>query len=179
MLSQTSEYALRAAACLAREVGTPRTAQDLAAATRVPPGYLAKVLQQLVRAGIVRSRRGLGGGFELTRALERISVLDVLDAVDPIRRIDRCPLALPEHAGVLCALHRRLDDAYALVEETFRATALADLLRPPQRRGAPPAWPPPVASTLRSAPRSGSARGARRARAARSAGGPKRKASSK
>jgi len=173
MLSQTSEYALRAAACLAREAGTPRTAQDLAAATRVPPGYLAKVLQQLGRADIVRSRRGIGGGFELTRAPERISVLDVLDAVDPIRRIERCPLALPEHAGALCALHRKLDDAYALVEETFRATALADLLRPPQRRGAPPAWPPPAPSVSRAA----SAPCARRARAPRAAAGAKRKAS--
>lgn len=143
MLSQTSEYALRAAAFLAREEGIPHTAQEIAAATQVPAGYLAKVLQQLARAGVVRSQRGVGGGFVLARPPDAVSVLEVLNVVDPIQRIARCPLGLPEHAEVLCALHRKLDDAYAVVEASFRDSSLADLVRTSPRRGAPPAWPPP------------------------------------
>jgi len=144
MLSQTSEYALRSAAFLAREEGTPRTISEVAAATQAPRGYLAKVLQQLARAGVVRSQRGLGGGFVLGRPAMQISVLEVLSAVDPIRRIVRCPLGLPEHSKALCVLHRKLDDAYATIESSFRDTMVGDLLVAPLSRAAPPPWPPPV-----------------------------------
>ena len=157
MLSQTSEYALRAAAFLASEVDTPRTVEAIAGRTQVPRDYLAKVLQQLAKAGIVRSQRGLGGGFVLARTPDRISILEVLNAVDPIRRIERCPLSLPEHAKQLCALHRQLDDAFAAAEASFRDSTLGDLVRPPSHRDAPPAWPPsalPKRARAASKPRS-------------------------
>ena len=152
MLSRTGEYALRAVAFLAGRQGVAWTVQQIAPETRVPRGYLAKVLQQLVRAGLVRSQRGVGGGFVLARPAASISVLEVLNAVDPIRRIRRCPLDLPEHRGTLCALHRRLDDAYATIEESFARTRLSDLVGAPARRGAPPAWP---RGLVRAAPRRG------------------------
>ena len=158
MLSQTLEYALRAAASLAGSQGTARTAEEIAAATRVPSGYLAKVLGQLARAGVVRSQRGLGGGFALARPAEEISILEVASAVDPIQRIERCPLGLPEHARGLCALHQRLDEALATVETSFRTSSVADLVASPARRGDPPAWPPKPAA----APGSMKPRAARR-----------------
>ena len=142
MLSQTSEYALRAAVSLAGEPGQARTAAELATATHVPAGYLAKVLQSLARAGVVRSQRGLGGGFVLARPPAEISAYEVLNAVDPIRRIESCPLKLAAHRHALCPLHRRLDDAYALIEESFRSTSLAELATDPKRRDMAPAWPP-------------------------------------
>jgi Rrf2 family protein len=141
MLSQTLEYALRAAVFLASEEGTPRTAQEIAAATSVPSGYLSKVLQQLVRGGIATSQRGLHGGFLLARAAAAVPILDVVNAVDPIPRIRSCPLGLAEHARELCALHRTLDDAYASIEASFAGSTLADLRGSPARRGDPCAWP--------------------------------------
>lgn len=128
MLSQTTEYALRAVVFLGESYGEPRTTREVAEATRVPGGYLSKVLQALSRAGLVRSQRGLHGGFTLRRAPQHISVYDVIQTVDPIRRIVSCPLELPEHSGQLCALHRRLDDALATIEATFRATSIAQVI---------------------------------------------------
>ena len=58
MLSQTVEYALRAATFLATSADEPRTVEQIADATRVPMAYLAKVMQALVRGGIVSSQRG-------------------------------------------------------------------------------------------------------------------------
>ncbi len=141
MLSQTVEYALRAAVFLASEAPAPRTARQIAAAARVPPGYLAKVLQQLVKAGLTSSRRGLHGGFLLARPAPQIPVLDVVNAVEPIRRIRRCPLGLAAHAGELCALHRTLDDAFATIERSFAVVTLADLAGSRPGRGDPCAWP--------------------------------------
>ncbi len=131
MFSQTSEYALRAIVWLAAHLAEPQTTQQIAAATRVPAGYLAKVLQSLGRAGLVNSQRGLYGGFTLTRPPGGISVLEVINAVDPIRRIESCPLGLASHGKDLCALHRRLDDAIAHVEQVFSQSTLADLLAEP------------------------------------------------
>src|SRR5262249_55520292 len=116
MFSQTAEYALRAVVCLGAQDPRPLTTQTIAEQTQVPAGYLSKVLQGLGRAGLVESQRGLRGGFVLARRLDEISVLDVINAADPLRRIRSCPLGLVAHGVRLCPLHRRIDDTIALVE---------------------------------------------------------------
>lgn len=131
MLSQTVEYALRAATFLASTPESSRTVEQIAAATRVPVAYLSKVLQQLVRTGIVASRRGIGGGFTIARPPSRLCILEIVAAVEPIRRIDTCPLGLAAHGRRLCPLHRRIDDALAAMERAFATTTLADLLAEP------------------------------------------------
>lgn len=128
LISQTTEYALRAAVILARESGQWLTNQQIAEASGVPAGYLAKILRLLARADLVASQRGVGGGFTLARHASEISLLDVFDAVDPIVRIRRCPLNLPQHRDRLCPLHQTLDDAIAGVQETFAAKSLEELV---------------------------------------------------
>ncbi len=129
MISQTSEYALRAIVCLAHAPDAAMTAREIATLGKVPPGYMAKVLLSLARAGVVRSRRGLNGGFVLARPATEMTVLDVVNAVDPIRRIHTCPLGRPEHGEHLCALHQRLDLVSGLVADSLAASSIADLLQ--------------------------------------------------
>lgn len=129
MITQTAEYALRAAVCLAADPGRPFTTPEIARLARVPADYLAKVMRALVRSGLVRSRRGKGGGFVFAGPPAEITVLAVVNAVDPIRRAGGCPLGLPAHAGGLCPLHRRLDEAAAAVEHALGATPINDLLQ--------------------------------------------------
>jgi len=128
MISQTVEYALRAVVHLAAESPQSCTTQQLASVTQVPAAYLSKVLQNLVRAGIVKSQRGIGGGVSLASTPESLTILDVVNAVDPIQRIQACPLDLKTHAATLCPLHRRIDNAMAEVENAFRSTTLAEVL---------------------------------------------------
>ncbi len=135
MLSQTAEYALRAAVCLAASPDERLTTPRIAAITRVPAGYLSKVLQALARAGLVESYRGLGGGFVLARPAAELTVLEVINAVDPIRRITTCPLHIAAHGTSLCPLHRRLDGAIAAVEVAFAATTIAEILAEPEGAG--------------------------------------------
>ena len=136
MISQTAEYALRAVVYLADQDGSPRTTQQIAEVTQVPAGYLAKVMQSLCRAGLIRSQRGLYGGFTLTGDPAEMTVLEVIDTVDPVRRIERCPLGNPQHDAQLCPLHRRLDDAAALVEESFGEATVDQLRTQPRTRKA-------------------------------------------
>ena len=133
MISQTIEYALRAVVHLASESPRPRTTDQIAEITRVPRAYLSKVLQSLSRAGIVHSQRGLGGGITLTKPPAELTILEVVNAVEPIQRIRTCPLGLEAHGIHLCPLHKRLDNAMAMVENAFANSTLAEILAEPNR----------------------------------------------
>ena len=128
MVSQMVEYALRAVVMLAQHDPNPCTAKKIAELTRVPGPYLSKLMGNLVRAGMVRSQRGLHGGFVLTTKPNKLTIWDVVDAVEPIQRIHECPVGIQSHKGVLCPLHRRLDDAMGLVEKAFKKASLSELL---------------------------------------------------
>ncbi len=128
MISSTAEYALRSIVHLAEQPETAKTAREIAEVTCVPHGYLSKVLRQLADAGLVRSQRGLGGGYTLAHVPSKISVLDVLNAVDPIQRIRSCPLELKSHRKKLCALHHTLDNALSLIEQAFSECTIETLL---------------------------------------------------
>lgn len=127
MISQTAEYALRAIVYLADQ-DAPRTTAQIAETTKVPAGYLAKVMQSLSRAGFVKSQRGLNGGFTLASDPHELSILAVVNAVDPIQRFPECPLGIANHGRRLCPLHHRLDQAAAMVEKAFGETMVAELL---------------------------------------------------
>lgn len=131
MISQTAEYALRAIVYLADQRGAPRTTAQIAEATQVPPGYLAKVMQSLSRSKLVHSQRGLNGGFTLQRDPAGLAMLEIIAAVDPIRRFHECPLGLATHHADLCPLHRSLEEAAQLLEKKFGETSMADLLKAP------------------------------------------------
>jgi Rrf2 family protein len=130
MISQTAEYALRAMVFLAGQ-SEPRTTQQIAEVTRVPAGYLSKVMQSLAKARLVHSQRGLHGGFTLIKPADELTVWEVVEAVDPIQRIRTCPLGLKSHGTNLCPMHKRLDDALATVETSFRNSTVRELLSEP------------------------------------------------
>jgi Rrf2 family protein len=127
MLTKTAEYALRAVASLAQEGQQARSADDLAEQTQVPRRYLHKVLQDLCRAKLVRSRSGPGGGYTLVKLPDQISILDVVNAVAPLRRIHSCPLGIESHSK-LCPLHKELDRAYAETEKSFALVTIGQLV---------------------------------------------------
>ena len=126
--SLTTEYALRAALSLATAAPEPLTTAQIADRTRIPAGYLSKVLQKLGRASIVRSQRGLRGGFTLARTPDLVTALDVVNAVNPIRRIRECPLGLVRHSQNLCPLHHQMDAALETLERVYGGMRLSDLV---------------------------------------------------
>lgn len=119
---------MRAVLALAAGSGSPMTTRQIAETMKVPQSYLSKVLQALVRGGLVFSTRGLKGGFVLIRPPEEVTLLQILNSVNPLQRIESCPLDLDDHHTALCPLHRRLDQAMGMVEEAFSETTLAEIL---------------------------------------------------
>ena len=119
---------MRAVLALAASGGRSMTTQQIADTMRVPRSYLSKVLQSLVHAKLVVSKRGLTGGFMLARKPEDLNLLEIHEAVSPFERIESCPLDLEGHGSELCPLHRRVDEAMGLVQEAFSNTSLAEVL---------------------------------------------------
>lgn len=133
MFSQTVEYALRAVVYLAYEAPEARTTEQIHKATKVKKAYLSKILQGLARKGIVTTQRGIGGGVALAKSPEELTILDVVNAVEPLMRIKTCPLGLQSHGVRLCPLHRRMDLALESVETAFGNSTLAEVLAEPSK----------------------------------------------
>lgn len=122
-LSKSSRYALYAALEMAMAGDRLVTVAQVAGPHGIPPTALAKVFQQLVRAGIAVGTRGIGGGYRLARPRTDITVLDVVSVFDPLRapgrdllhtRTASAPAAIPHTEAM-----RRLFDE---VDEGIRAT---------------------------------------------------------
>lgn len=131
MLSNTAEYALRAMSWLALTPDELVSAGNLAKATRVPADYLAKILQQLSQAGLIAGRRGVGGGYKLSKPSDSVYLLDVLQVVDPMERIFECPVGIQSHGNHLCPLHKKIDEAIEAVHNVLGKVTLADLIDQP------------------------------------------------
>lgn len=114
-LSKSARYALYAAAELAAADGAPVTVAEVAKAYRLPTGALAKVFQQLVRAGIAAGTRGVGGGYRLARRAKDVTVLDVI-------RVYEAPEGEPEDGAEVPAGGRRLARLFLEVDELVRST---------------------------------------------------------
>jgi len=128
MLNQTVEYALRAVIYVAREPSTSFRAADVATEIKAPRNYIAKILSQLVRAGILESVRGPTGGFRLAAPPTTVRLADVVAAFGrPAER--RCLLG----HGVCgnnpsCGAHRRWAPIARTLDGFFADTTIADLL---------------------------------------------------
>ena len=135
MFSQTTEYALRAMACLALAPDELVPTSILADKTKVPANYLAKVLQQLAGGGLLRGRRGVGGGYTLARPSESITLLEIVNVVGDLHRVRSCPLGV--HGPALCPLHRALDQAVETVITLFDGVTLRALIEDPRYANKP------------------------------------------
>lgn len=150
MFSQTVEYALRAMVQLASDAPKASTTRHIAAKTKVPGAYLAKVLQSMRRAGLIHSRRGVGGGVSLARPASKISLMEVIDAVEP----------LPRRSGKsrnasLARLQQTLVAAIDEVRKTLASASLGDMLTAPAK----PAKRKPAARKRAKAPKPAKKRG--------------------
>jgi len=127
MLSQTTEYALRAMAILAMHPDQLVSTVAVAQRAHIPANYLAKVLQQLTAQGLLKGRRGVGGGYKLAKDASAITLLDVIRAIGDFEPLDHCPLPTSGR-DQLCALHKVVDAATRQAIRIFDATSLQSLV---------------------------------------------------
>ena len=130
MLSQTAEYALRAAVLLAQSpAGASASVGELAEALELPQNYLSKTLNTLARTGVLVSTRGKRGGFRLARPAGEISLLDIVDPFDRLGDRPACLMGKGECSEAdACAAHHAWKSVSAQVHAFFQQTTVADLV---------------------------------------------------
>jgi Rrf2 family protein len=130
MLSQTSEYALRAILYLARVAADePMSAEVIAEALDAPRNYLSKTLNTLAKRGFVSSTRGPFGGFRLAVEPEALAIAEVIHAFDEPRDRKVCLLGgQPCDDGHPCTVHFRWKAVTAEAWAPLNTTTIADLL---------------------------------------------------
>ncbi len=130
-LSRTVAYAVRATLQLAKsDSSTPVPCSQLAADGKMPERFLLQILRNLVTHGILRSTRGVDGGYSLVRSPDQVSLLEVIEAIEgPLNTGE------PVTAGMSADSQNRLQDALQQVTDNSRrqleAIKLSQLLEPP------------------------------------------------
>lgn len=131
-VNKSTRYGLYAALEMARGQGDgPVTVAQVAERYRIPQAVLAKVFQQLVKAGLAVGTRGSGGGYRLARKPSQITVLDVVQIFEPVREPGLCLLAdvAEEPCAEFgpCRLRRLFDEVDEQVRATFASVSLETL----------------------------------------------------
>lgn len=126
-----AEAAIRAALYLgSRPPGELSPVQNIAAATKLPKAYLSKVIQRLAQAGLVRTFRGPGGGIELGKPPDAITLWSLVHATEGRGDADRCALGIGNcSAENPCPLHGRWAPLRDEFQRLLEGTTLAELLR--------------------------------------------------
>jgi Rrf2 family protein len=141
-MSEGVEWALHTCVNLTwAESSEAVTTARLAALYELPPAYLNKHLQALVRAGILPATPGPRGGFRLARAPEKVTMLDVVTAVEGAGPAFRCESILGKGPGgdprvdyrEVCAIARAMGRAEAAYREQLGSVTLADLKQTVER----------------------------------------------
>ena len=129
ILSQTSEYAIRATSFIAlRQDHGPVRAKDMSAAISIPPHYLSKVLRKLVEAGILLATKGHNGGFALSRPSNKIRLVHILEAVETTVPARHCIFGWRMCSSKEpCVLHHRWSSVNEAFQKWARATTLDDI----------------------------------------------------
>ena len=136
LYSKPCAYAIRAMAHVANLTGeVPAGGKEIAEAEGIPAPVLRKILQELVRRGLLDSRRGPGGGFRLARPAKRITLRDVVAAIDGLDQFQECAVGLERCSDdAPCPLHdhwKRLKNQF---QGYLERTTLDEMARAVQRK---------------------------------------------
>lgn len=144
MLSTTADYALRIMVVLSdrvqdrvavaestavesRPIPVAMTSELVANQTGVPADYAVKVLQTLARAGLVKAQRGRNGGFSIVGDPAEISLLDVVNAIDPIGEVRLARAVDNADGNPVLPLHQRLNEVVHDVNRRLGSMTLAGI----------------------------------------------------
>lgn len=130
-LSKKGDYSVRAVLDLAVHYRKGRRkAQEIATSMRIPKKYLARILADLARSGLITATAGPGGGYELERPPSRIRLLEVVEASEGPIELRECVLRdVPCEAGQTCAVHEAWSEAQRAMEARLRKTTFAQIAR--------------------------------------------------
>lgn len=112
--------------------------KNIAAEEKIPAHFLAKILQQLARKGLLRSSKGPTGGFCLKIPAKQLKLIDIIDAVDGLNNFTQCAGGLPECTkATACVLCTRWRPVHSRIMEFLGKNTIADLARDEKKKAKP------------------------------------------
>jgi Rrf2 family protein len=130
LITRDTDYALRAICFMAKTKEKVLSVGDLVRALKVPRPFLRKILQVLNKKGILKSYKGLGGGFKLAMPASRIFLVDLIEIFQGPFKLNECLLrkiACP--STKTCALRKKINRIESYVIKQLRSITIASLLR--------------------------------------------------
>jgi Rrf2 family protein len=126
-ISRETDYAIRCVFYLAGKQGSAVMINEIAAEMSVPKSFLAKILQKLARAGVVKSYRGIKGGFEIAKPPGKINLLEVIQSVEPVA-MNICALDTKQCSfSKTCSVHPVWLEVRETVEKMLQKKTFAKL----------------------------------------------------
>ena len=144
--SQSSKYAIRAFVNLASQPeGNFAMVKNIAEEEQIPSHFLAKILQQIARKGLLRSSKGPTGGFCLKVPANKLKLIDIIEAVDGLNNFNACAGGLPECTSArACSLCDRWKPVHSKIMVFLGKTTIADLARDAKKKADKPARRKPL-----------------------------------
>lgn len=136
MLSATCKYGIRAVIFIASKADTMKNTglKEITEKLKIPQPYLAKILQILVKKKILHSSKGPHGGFYLLVPADKLTLMDIIDAIDGRDFFDscyvtgeRCNFDKPDEGR--CILHNDLRQEKVRLETFFRSKTIEQLVK--------------------------------------------------
>ena len=128
-VTREADYAVRCVLYLARKANGITPVNEIAKAMHIPKSFLAKILQRLVKAGIVISGRGISGGFSLAKKPENISILDVVKAIQGDSAINICAIDKKMcRLSNTCSVHPVWVELRSVIEKRLQKENFAKLI---------------------------------------------------
>ena len=129
-ISEAASLALHSMVLLASKPRRVFSVREMASALRVSEAHLSKVLQRLAKIGLVRSHRGPKGGFVLGKASDKITLLEVYEAIDGPLLSSKCLFNTPICSGEQCIFGDLLESTskrYRAYLEGMKLSELTDV----------------------------------------------------
>lgn len=129
LITRDTDYAVRALCYMAQKPGKVVSAKELCEQFSLPKPYLRRILQSLARSGILQSRRGQGGGFELKHDPTQVRLADLMEVFQGAFDFTRCTFraSVCSHQGS-CPLRQKVKQIEKNALAELRATTIASLL---------------------------------------------------
>ncbi len=134
-LSKKAEYALRALVAMGRDAsGRSFSIQEVASSEKIPLKFLEQILLQLKNGGVLRSKRGVGGGYQFARPVQHISLGDVVEIIDGPAELMSCSAHVEKasacECGVpgACALGRTFYVLRQQMQKWLKETSIAQVI---------------------------------------------------
>ncbi len=131
VITRATEYAVRTVIYLAQQPKNQIVLKkDICRTQQVTPAFLTKILQPLIKCGIVSSQRGVGGGFHLALEADQITILDIYQAQEGDLKLNHCLLDGDFcDRDAVCGAHEVWEKAQQALTDVLKDYSIADIVR--------------------------------------------------